>query len=256
MDRVRIKLLKKLSPQTVKHVLNLLTWIINYGVKNNLCAGISFHIQKPTVNNEKTEDLNPEQLTSLLDAIEKDEHPQAGPMMKMALFTGMRRGEMLKLKWDDIKFDLGFILLKDPKGGPDQKIPLNDDTVQLLKNHPKVGKSPYVFPGQKGKQRKDISRPIAKIRKAAGLSTDFRALHGLRHVYASMLASSGEVDMYHLQKLLTHKDPRMTQRYAHLRDEVLKKASSLAGEIVKQTVKEQKKKEKADKVVNLNDHKK
>jgi integrase len=38
--------------------------------------------------------------------------------------------------------------------------------------------------------------------------------------------------MYVLQRLLTHKDPRMTQRYAHLRDETLKKASNLAGEIV------------------------
>ena len=54
----------------------------------------------------------------------------------------------------------------------------------------------------------------------------------MRHVYASMLASSGEVDLYTLQKLLTHKDPRMTQRYAHLRDEALKKASSVAARIV------------------------
>jgi hypothetical protein len=49
-----------------------------------------------------------------------------------------------------------------------------------------------------------------------------------------MLASSGEVDMYTLPKLLTHKDPKMTQRYAHLRDETLKKASDLAGSISEQ----------------------
>jgi len=47
-----------------------------------------------------------------------------------------------------------------------------------------------------------------------------------------MLASSGQVDMYTLQKLLTHKSPVMTQRYAHLRDEALKKASALAGQII------------------------
>lgn len=57
-------------------------------------------------------------------------------------------------------------------------------------------------------------------------------MHGLRHTYASMLASSGKVDMYTLQKLLTHKSPLMTQRYAHLRDEALKKASDLAGDII------------------------
>ena len=64
---------------------------------------------------------------------------------------------------------------------------------------------------------------LSKIKKEAGLPKDFRPLHGLRHHYASMLASSGKVDMYVLQKLLTHKSPLMTQRYAHLRDEALRK---------------------------------
>jgi hypothetical protein len=52
-----------------------------------------------------------------------------------------------------------------------------------------------------------------------------------------MLASSGKVDMYTLQKLLTHKSPMMTQRYAHLRDETLRSASELAGEIIGQAMK-------------------
>jgi len=50
------------------------------------------------------------------------------------------------------------------------------------------------------------------------------------------MASSGKVDLYTLQKLLTHKSPIMTQRYAHLRDEALKKASNLAGDIINQAV--------------------
>ena len=52
----------------------------------------------PQVYNEKTEDLTPEQLKKLLEAIDEDIHPQAGTIMKMALFTGMRRGELFKLK--------------------------------------------------------------------------------------------------------------------------------------------------------------
>jgi integrase len=51
-----------------------------------------------------------------------------------------------------------------------------------------------------------------------------------------MLASSGKVDMYTLQKLLTHKPPQMTQRYAHLRDEALKQASNLMGELVEKAI--------------------
>jgi integrase len=151
--------------------------------------------------------------------------------MKLALFTGLRRGEMLKLKWDDIKFDLGFIFLKDPKGGPDQQVPLNDAARELLNNHPRT-KSPYVFPGRDGGQRVNVYHALNEIKKKANLPKDFRPLQGLRHVYASMLASSGQVDLYTLQKLLTHKDPKMTQRYAHLRDEALKRASNLAGELI------------------------
>ena len=89
-----------------------------------------------------------------------------------------------------------------------------------------------MFPGLHGGQRVNIGKQVAKIRDDAGLPSDFRPLHGLRHVYASMLASSGKVDMYTLQKLLTHKTPQMTQRYAHLRDDALKRASNLAGELI------------------------
>ena len=51
-----------------------------------------------------------------------------------------------------------------------------------------------------------------------------------------MLASSGQVDLYTLQKLLTHKSAAMTQRYAHLRDEALLRASEVAGDLIGQVV--------------------
>ena len=237
VDRLRIKLLKKKSAQTALHILNLLTWLTNFGVNNGLCPGLPFRIKKPTVHNIVTEDLSSEQIKDLLTAIDNDIHPQAGAMMKLALFSGMRRGEMLKLRWKHINFDRGFINIVDPKGGPDQVIPLNDAARELLENHPRT-KSPFVFPGRGGKQLVNISKPVNKIKKKAGLPAKFRPLHGLRHVFASMLASSGEVDMYTLQKLLTHKSPLMTQRYSHLRDETLKKASNLAGDIINQAVQE------------------
>jgi integrase len=183
--------------------------------------------------------------------IKKDSHPHAGPMMKMALFTGLRRGELFKLQWKDIDAQRGFISIRDPKPGPDQKIPLNDAASKLLEEISNTG-SPYVFPGRNGGQRTNIRNQVNRIKKEAGLPKDFRPLHGLRHVYASMLASSGEVDMYVLQKLMTHKDPKMTQRYAHLRDEALKKAAGLAGSMIEQADIDSNK----ERVVNLEDHKK
>jgi integrase len=96
--------------------------------------------------------------------------------------------------------------------------------------------SQFVFQGKNGDRRKDIHKETRRIADKAGLPKSFRPLHGLRHVYASMLASSGQVDLYTLQKLLTHKDPKMTQRYAHLRDEGLRRASNLAGSLVSDVV--------------------
>jgi integrase len=241
VDRIRVNLLKKkLAPQTVKHVLALLKRLCNFGVKKQLCQGIGFKIEMPRVDNQRTEDLSADQLKSLLKAIDESTDPEAATMLHLALVTGVRRGELLNLRWTDISFDRGFITLRDPKGGPSQKIPLNDQARVILENYPENAE--YVFVRDKGKQKgkpftNAINKRVRVIRTAAGLPSDFRPFHGLRHAYASMLASSGQVDMYTLQKLLTHKSPIMTQRYAHLRDETMKNASAVAGNIIEQAAK-------------------
>ena len=96
--------------------------------------------------------------------------------------------------------------------------------------------SPFVFPGRAG-HISSIYKMISAIRNKAGLPKDFRPFHGLRHTFASLLASSGKVDLHVIQRLLSHKTPTMTQRYAHLRDESLKRASQLAGDLVSEAVK-------------------
>lgn len=237
VDRLRLLMSRNgKSPQHIKNTLSLLRRICNFGHDKKLCRPLQFTIEMPKVHNLKTEDLSTEQLQTLFEAIEKDSHPQAGNIMRLALFTGMRRGELLKLKWDDMDFEKGFVTIRDPKGGQDQKIPLNAGARKLLQSI-KKSRSGFVFPGRKGKQRRDIHKAVRHIADQAGLPKGFRPLHGLRHVYASMLASSGQVDPYTLQKLLTHKDPKMTQRYAHLRDEALKRAASVAGELIDQIIK-------------------
>jgi len=240
---LRFSLSKRKKPQTVKHVLQLLKRIINFGVNKGMCQGLNFKIEMPKVHNLKTEDLTKGQLRRFFEAIDKDEDIQAANILRMALFTGMRRGELFKLKWEDVDFERGFIQIRDPKGGPDQKIPLNNAAREVLASHPRSD-SPYIFFGRGGKQRTEMRAPVNRIRKRAKLPEGFRPFHGLRHVYASMLVSSGKVDMYTLQKLLTHKSPQMTQRYAHLRDETLKRASDLAGSLVAEAVKGKKKKKK------------
>jgi integrase len=249
VDRIRIKLSKTAKPGSVKHVLELLRRIINYAGKKQLCAVPPFKIEMPVVNNLKTEDLNEEQMDKLLTilrngiVIEKDGTEtlldiDAREAMLLALITGMRRSEIFKLMWADVDFQRDFINIKDPKGVKDQIIPLSDAARGLLKQRTATKGSLYVFPGRKkGAHRVDAAKQFRLIRAAAGLSKDFRPMHGLRHTFASGLASSGEVDLYTLQRLLTHKSPAMTMRYAHLRDETLRKASNLAGNIIDQAAK-------------------
>jgi len=239
IERIRSKLKKeKYAPQTIKHVLALVKRIINYGQALGLIRGLDFKIQMPKVDNLQTEDLTPEQLSNLLKAIENDTNRTAANVMKLALFTGMRKSEIFRLRWDDINFHRGFIRIREPKGGKTQEIPLNTEARKLLQDCPKTEDSPFVFPGANGKERTSITRAARRIKEKAKLPAHFRPMHGLRHVYASMLASSGQVDMYTLQKLLTHKSPQMTQRYANLRDEALKRAAGIAGNIISEAMKE------------------
>ena len=205
------------KPSTVRNILELMRRISNFGVKYQMTNGLSFPIEMPTLNNQKTETLTEEELKRLLSAMDQDSDQNIAKIMKMALFTGMRKGEIFNLMWTDIAFDNRWITIRNPKSGRDEHIPMNQSTYDLLKSHPKHDLNPeLVFPNKFGKKRVDIRKGVDRIKKRAGLPKEFRGMHGLRHVFASRLASSGKVDLYRIQKLLTHKSPQMTQRYAHL----------------------------------------
>ncbi|MFH0812222.1 MAG: site-specific integrase [Pseudomonadota bacterium] len=235
VDHIKNEILKTKSPQTCKLALSLLRRIVRWGVKKNLSQPLSFAIEFPQVNNTVTEFLTPKQISRLLEVIDSEPENPGGAMMKVALFSGLRRGELFRLTWNDVDFKRGFIHIRNPKGGRDQVIPLNPETAKVFQRQPQTD-SPYIFPGLNGNQRAEVRRAVNRIKRDAGLPDDFRPLHGLRHTFASMLASSGEVDLYTLQHLLTHKDPGTTQRYAHLRDESLRRASNLVGNLVNQAL--------------------
>ena len=235
---------KELKPSTIRNILELLRRIISFGEKKELIKKeeINIHFDMPKVNNIKTEDLSPEQIEKFLTTLNSTSHKKAANMMKLALFSGMRRGELFNLKWDHINWERNFINLvgKDDglgaKSGLCERIPLNSLARDLLLSIEHTN-SPYVFPGKNGGRLIDIKKSANAIKKEAELPQDFRPFHGLRHVYASMLASSGKVTMYELQNLMTHKSPTMTQRYAHLRDEALQKASNVTCEALAELVK-------------------
>jgi integrase len=236
IDRLCRKTLLGKSDQTIKHVLALLRRIVRYGVRKQVSQGLAFVLEMPTVDNEVVETLNKGELSSLLKTLSNSNDMQISHLMFLALYTGMRKGELLNLCWDDINLEDGFITIRAPKGGKTMRIPINDAVHDILENHPHIAE--FVFVNHRGKPFREIRKRVEAIRKAAGLPGGFRPLHGLRHVYASILASSGQVDMYVLQRLLTHKSQAMTQRYSHLRDQALRQAADLAGQLFKAARKE------------------
>jgi integrase len=210
---------KGLKPATVRHVLELLRRLANFAVKKNYCRGLSFKLEMPKVENQKTEELTQDQLQKLLRVLEEDPDLQVSNLVRMVLYTGMRRGELFELCWNDIDFYNKTITVRSAKNGLHPTIPLNEMAEKVLAEHAHVeGSSKFVFPGPSGKKRTECKRPLLRIRKKARLPDDFRLLQGLRHVYATMLVSSGKVDLETLQSLLTQKSPLMTQRYAHFLD--------------------------------------
>jgi integrase len=239
IDKLRATLEKAgKSPQTVKHVLTLIKRMLNFALRRGYVESIpgTLHITMPTVDNKVTENLTADQVQKLLQALDEETDQVQASLVRLALFTGMRRGALLNLKWDDLDFERGFITLRGDvaKKQKTETIPMNEQARAILNGLPQT-KSPYVFPGRyDDKPRGNISPMLKRVREKVGLPETFRPLHGLRHSFASWLASSGQVSMYELQKLLTHSSPQMTQRYAHLHDDALKKASSVAGTLFSQ----------------------
>lgn len=236
IDAFRNKLTKAgKAPQTVKHILGLLQRLIRFGVKKGVCPAPNpseLTIEMPLVDNKKTEKMTQEQLHSYLAAIAKEPDPNAAAFLLLALATGVRKGALMALRWDDVDFEKGFLTLRGEtaKKQKTENIPLSQSAISIL-NGIQRSDNPFIFPGKDGGQRKVFRKIAERVKKNAGLPDDFRPLHGLRHAFASFLASSGKVDLYTLQKLLTHGSPQMTQRYAHLADEALARAASVADDI-------------------------
>ena len=156
--------------------------------------------------------LTEEEIKALLANCE----PHLYPIVFTALNTGMRKSEILGLKWSNVDLKNDLILLEKTKNGERREIPINKALKKVL-----LGlfvdrrlDTDYVFVNPATRKRyNDIKRSFNTACKKAGIK-DFR-FHDLRHTFASHLVMNG-VDLKTVQELLGHKKLSMTLRYAHL----------------------------------------
>jgi integrase len=156
-------------------------------------------------------------------------NPRAVAIIRLLMFTGCRRGEVLNLKWSEVDLDRNLIRLEDSKTGP-KIVPLNSAAREVIAAQAGVPDNPYVFPGTKpGRPLHDIKGPWDHIRQRAGL--EGVRLHDLRHNFASFAAAGG-LSLHMIGRLLGHRTPLTTARYADLADDPARRASEKVGGVL------------------------
>jgi integrase len=202
------------APNTVNNELRLLSHAFNLAIKEWEWVEVNpvSRVSKERVNN---------QIERWLTFDEEERLLKASPywlkeILVFALNTGLRRGEIINLRWPRVDLARKIFMILEQKNRGRDTLPLNQKALEVLKARAKVRsiKTDYVFYNQEGNAHdsSNLRRAFLVALKEAKI-VDFR-FHDLRHTFATRLVQAG-VDLYKVQRLIRHKSPQMTQRYAH-----------------------------------------
>ena len=221
------------TPYQANRTLALLSKFFNWAEKHGLRPDGSNpcrHVEKYR-EGRRERFLSQAELARLGDALREAEQdktcsPWVIAAIRLLALTGMRRNEILTLRWEHVSEEHEGLFLPDSKTGR-KAVYLSPPALALLQTIPRLEGNPYVICGDwPGRHLVNIEKPWRRIRGAAKLD-DVR-LHDLRHSFASVAASGGQ-SLVVIGKLLGHSQPATTARYAHLADDPVKAASDAVG---------------------------
>ncbi|MCK5664300.1 MAG: site-specific integrase [Thiotrichaceae bacterium] len=174
-------------------------------------------VKKPKESRGRVRFLDDDERTRLLEACRSSSNPWLYICVILALSTGMRRGELMGLKWKDINLNEGYLILHDTKNGERRRVTLVGHAHELLQAHSKIRRldTDFLFPGKNPDNPIDLRKPFKTALTKAEI-TDFK-WHDLRHCTASYLAMNG-ASLAEIAEVLGHKTLQMVKRYAHLSD--------------------------------------
>lgn len=189
-------------------------------------------IKKPSAGRRKTRFFTLEEISKIRNLCAASNSTYMLPIFTIAIHTGMRRGEILSLKWGDINFEEKEIHLSTSKNGEPRDIAMTGDVYKALTNWAisnKFDKSGLVFSSPKNPHRPvDIKSTFERILRKAGISDG--TFHTIRHSTCSYLASL-HVSPTLIARIVGHKDSRTTDIYIDAvkshRHEVMKQLESL-----------------------------
>jgi integrase len=230
---------KGISDKTVHNHLTLLIALLNKAVELGWLYDVP-RIRKPKLVQQDYRWLRTtKEIKALLEAAQK-EYPGVMELYAAAIYTGMRAGELLGLRWEDVDLDSRLITVrrsygKPTKTGAIRHVPVLDPLLPVLRAWREQNPLEWVFPGQTGRRQGPSARVLQEIlhrcREKAKLEGEQGRItfHDLRHTFASHWVMKGG-DLYRLQKVLGHKSPQMTMRYAHLAPEAFREDWGLLNE--------------------------
>jgi integrase len=212
-----------LKPGTVNRHLTLLKAFLRDAVANGEVAiDPARFIKKLRENNERVRFLSEAEEQRLMGAL-----PQKyRAVVRFAIFTGMRRGEIFNLQLRDIDLATRNMVVREPKEGRIKRLPISQAAYDLLVSQlPREGTHQTLFDRVFAFDPHNfVNRVFIPAVRRAKIQ-DFR-FHDLRHTFATRLIMKGS-DLVTIGKLMGHHGTRMTDRYAHLSDERLRDAVEL-----------------------------
>ena len=220
---------------TCNRMIVLMKFIYNCAIrwdvlppKSNPCDGV----EPFEDHGAKERYLTSQEVRRLFDELDTNRNVQVGQVIRLLLYTGARKREILDARWDEIDFDRRLLTVPAARSKSKRAhhIPLSDAAMELLRSLPRHEDIPWVFFNPKTKKPPvSIFYAWDSIRRKVGLE-EVR-LHDLRHSYASFLVNAGR-SLYEVQKLLGHHDPKVTMRYAHLAPQAMLDAANAVGSII------------------------
>jgi integrase len=219
IDQFKAERIKEVKPATVNRSLECLKSLFNKAISWQKFVGANpvKQIKLLKENNKRLRFLEREEIIRLLANCQK----HLKPIVIIALNTGMRRGEILGLKWRDIDIRRGIIYLYNTKNGEKRELPINEQVKTALIRTRKHPQSEYIFCNKDGSRMTHVSKSFATALRKSGIK-DFK-FHDMRHTFASHLVMVG-IDLNTVRELLGHKSLAMTLRYSHLSPDFKKRA--------------------------------
>ncbi len=222
------------APRTAQHVIAVIRTALNkakdWGFLNK--ENPASKVKIPRFDNRRIRFLTPKEAKTLLEECKKRTTPWnlIYPIVLLALSTGMRAGEIFRLKVQDLNFEEGVIYIRDTKSGENRIAFMSEEIKKELSELVQgKKKSEYVFSKPDGRSFEEVPEVFKRIVKDLKFNegvTDPRekvVFHTLRHTFCSWLAMEG-VPLHVIKELAGHKTIQMTERYAHLMPDVRRKA--------------------------------